>query len=242
MLKTKKYQFFKENIKEKYFKFRRQAFESFGSDAYSRPSLHDLDIKLEKYLPDRNGFFIEAGANDGFHQSNTYYFERFRDWHGILIEGIPELYRKCAIERSKSKVFNCALVASDYQESHITMTYSNLMSIAEGARGSKEADTAHIKDGVNRQWLVEPYQIQVPARTLTSILDECQVEKIDLFSLDVEGYELNVLKGIDFDKYQPNWMLIEAWQRQEIDSYLQPLYEPVAKISYHDVLYKSKKH
>ncbi len=78
----------------------------------------------------------------------------------------------------------------------------------------------------------------MPARTLTSILDQHLIQRIDLLSLDVEGFELDVLKGIDFDKYKPCFMLIEARFRDEIDSFLKPLYEPITELSYHDVLYR----
>ena len=54
-------------------RMRRRVFELLGSDRFSRPSQHDIDRKIQKYLPQRNGFFIEAGANDGYSQSNTYY-------------------------------------------------------------------------------------------------------------------------------------------------------------------------
>ena len=54
-----------------------------------------LDKKLEKYLNYDNGFFIELGANDGKTQSNTLYFERYRNWNGILIEPSPNNYLKC---------------------------------------------------------------------------------------------------------------------------------------------------
>lgn len=39
-------------------------------------SLHDLDDKLLKYLNFENGFFIEAGANDGLSQSNTAFIDQ----------------------------------------------------------------------------------------------------------------------------------------------------------------------
>ena len=52
-------------------------------------ALNDLDKKIEKYLPGRNGFFIEAGANNGIKQSNSYYFAKTLGWRGILVEAIP---------------------------------------------------------------------------------------------------------------------------------------------------------
>ncbi len=227
-------------LKKKISKLRKKIFEAMGSDRYSRPSLYDIDKKLEKYLTHRNGFFIEVGANNGFNQSNTYFFECCRGWTGILIEGIPELYEQCVVERPNSKVFNCALVSDDFSEPYVTMKYANLMSIVKGAFKSEEADENHVKRGSEIQKNVVPYEIEVPARTLTSILDECNVQEIDLFSLDVEGFELNVLKGLDLNKYKPRYILVEARFKKEIDVYLSDFYVQVDKLSYHDYLYQRK--
>jgi FkbM family methyltransferase len=227
-------------LRKKISKLRRSLFEVVGSDRYSRPSLYEIDRKLEKYLNYRQGFFIEVGANDGFSQSNTYYFEKLRGWTGILVEGIPELYKQCLLERPNSKVYNCALVSSDFQEHYVTMKYSNLMSIVKGALKSEEADENHIRNGSKIQKNIVPYEIQVPARTLTSILDECQVNEIDFFSLDVEGFELNVLQGLNFDKYRPKYILIEASFKEEVEEYISNLYIKIDQFSYHDFLYKRK--
>src|SRR5258706_11075345 len=90
---------------------RRRLFELFGSDRYSHLAHHDLDRKLAKYLDYRSGTFIEVGANDGLNQSNTYWFERFRSWHGVLIEAVPEKAEECRRNRPRAQVFCNALVA-----------------------------------------------------------------------------------------------------------------------------------
>ena len=64
--------------------------------------------------------------------------------------------------------------------------------------------------------------------------------QIDLLSLDVEGFELQVLKGLDLERHGPTWMLIEARYRDEIDSFLGTVYEVVDELSYHDVLYRRR--
>ena len=221
-------------------RIRRRLYEFFGSDKFSRPSLHQIDRKLEKYLPYRNGFFVEAGANDGYTQSNTYYFEKLQGWKGILIEGVPALYEQCRTERANSIVFNCALVAANYDRPSVTMMYANLMSLVEGAQKSSTADEKHIKQGMLVQD-VETYQVCVPAKTLTSLLDEVHAIEIDLLSLDVEGYELNVLKGLDLTKYRPKFILVEARFRQEIEDYLSRYgYEAIDQFSEYDVLYTRK--
>ena len=52
---------------------------------------------------------------------------------------------------------------------------------------------------------------KIPAITLTTILDQVEPEKINLLSLDVEGYELNALRGIDFEKYKPEVIVVECY-------------------------------
>ena len=65
-------------------------------------SLDSIDkILEEKFLDYDNGYFIELGGNDGVTQSNTYYFEKFRGWHGLLIEPILHQYFKCKNNRQR---------------------------------------------------------------------------------------------------------------------------------------------
>lgn len=227
-------------LRKKLRKWRRHLYESLGSGRYSRPSLNGIDRRLEKYLICENGFFIEVGANDGFSQSNTYYLERVRGWRGVLVEPIPRLYKACVRERPKSRVFNCALVSADHDGSDVTMLDSGLMSVVEGARKSRAADVEHVERGKELQGLERWVEVAVPARTLTSVLDEAGVGEIHFFSLDVEGYELSVLKGLDLQKYRPEYMLIETNFRDEIETYLSGQYEAVDEFSHHDILYRRK--
>ena len=81
----------------------RRAREARGDFSRSRPALHDLDRALEALLKDRPpGFFVEAGAFDGYVQSNTYYLERARGWRGLLVEPVPTLARAARRERPAS--------------------------------------------------------------------------------------------------------------------------------------------
>jgi FkbM family methyltransferase len=220
-------------------RIKRVVHEAFGSDRYSRYAINDLDRKLRRYLDVRGGYFIEAGANDGLSQSNTYWFERFRGWRGLLVEGVPELAAAARRNRPKATVVNAALVA-DASTTYVTMKNVNLTSIVRGARGSDAEDEAYARKGAASQDGVAVRDVEVPARTLTSILDEVRPPRIDLLSLDVEGYEVEALKGLDLSRYRPRYLLVEAYALADVDSVLAGAYERIEQMSELDQLYRSR--
>jgi len=167
-----------------------------------------------------------------FRYSIIVYFETYKNWRGLLIEAIPELFEKCKNNRPNNIVENYALVPFNYPDNFVNMQYCNLMSFVEGAMPSDIAAN-HLKDGCKIQ-NIGTYQLKVPAITLTELLDKHHISNIDLLSLDVEGFELSVLQGIDFTKYKPKFMLIEVRNkdRQSIDNFLSPFYNVVTELSY----------
>ena len=52
-------------------------------------------------------------------------------------------------------------------------------------------------------------KIKIKCNTLNTILDTHKISSIDFLNIDVEGAELNVIKGIDFKKYKPKLISIE---------------------------------
>jgi len=219
-------------------RIRRTVFEACGSRRYSRPGQYDLDRKLAKYLDFKGGFFVEAGANDGFSQSNTYVLERFSGWSGILIEGIPELAEHCRRLRRRSRVYNCALVAPDFGAADVRMHYANLMSVVDESLETQAAQDRHLQQGRALQGLRYTYDVMVPARTLTSILDAAGApSNIDFLSLDVEGYEPQVLRGLDRARYRPRYILVEVRFSADVGECLKPEYELLEAITPDDHLY-----
>lgn len=203
--------------------------------------LNQLDRKLLSYIKMRNGIYIEAGANNGLRQSNTAYFEFYLGWKGLLIEPIPELAEECSRRRPASIVEQYALVSKNGAPSTVSMTYCNLMSIVNGARGSPEMDADHIERG--KQFLKkgdEPRTVSVPTACLSSLIDKHNLSNVDLLSLDVEGFEEQALGGIDWDRHSPSWIIVEANDPVAIQSLLGPRYDLVGTLSHHDRLYKLK--
>lgn len=92
------------------------------------------------------------------------------------------------------------------------MEEANLMSVAKGLNVSSQDAASHADIG--KQFLAHSrirFQFGAIARTLTSLLDEAKAPNcIDLLSLDVEGNELAVLQGLDFNRYRIKWILLEV--------------------------------
>jgi FkbM family methyltransferase len=202
--------------------------------------LDQLDAKLALHLKFANGFYVEAGANDGVTQSNTALLARHRGWRGLLVEPVPELARRCRLLRPESAVEQAALVAPDHGSPTVAMRYANLMSLVQGARGSEDADREHVAEGERLQG-VSSYELAVPARTLSEVLDAHGVRHVDLLSLDLEGYEPAALRGLDLERHRPSFILVEAWDRAAIDAQLGRRYEALAELSRHDVLYRLRR-
>ena len=77
-----------------------------------RPELRSQygeDVVLWELLrPGTQGFFVEAGAFDGYAFSVTYVLECI-GWHGLLVEALPDQAEACRARRPHSRVVNAAL-------------------------------------------------------------------------------------------------------------------------------------
>lgn len=216
--------------------YRRRVCERFGIARYSRPARDDLDRKLAAYLP-RRGMFVEAGAHDGYSESNTYYLERIRGWRGVLVEPVPGNYDACRRNRPGSRVFNCALVSRSFGHDHVTVNFADRMTWTDGAlnAGEEQLSRANLAPKFSLE------KITVPARTLDSILLEAGVGKIDFFSLDVEGYELDVLDGFDLERFKPTFLLVECRGSERLGAMrarLEHQYRFAGLLTRHDALFQ----
>ena len=205
-------------------------------------SINLLDMQLEKYVDYDDGFYVELGANDGVTQSNSFYFESRRNWMGVLVEPSPQNFLLCRKQRSnRYQIFCNACVSFNYRDKYVDIKYANLMSISENLELDLEDKEAHIdaaKEHLAEREVV--FSFGAVATTLNSLLDKANAPKvIDFLSLDVEGAELEVLKGINFEQYSFKYMLIEVRDLKRMEKFLmQDGYLLEKKFSPHDYLFK----
>ena len=202
---------------------------------------HNLDDRIRPLLAGSPKWYVEAGANDGVNQSNTKALELFDGWTGILIEPIPAIFARLVKSRRRTNRFvNCALVSDSYTFKDVQMLYSNLMSVAVGVKSDIRDPEAHARSGA--KFLKEGEEVrlvEVPARTLTSILEEAGApRRMGVLSLDVEGAELEALGGLDLAHYRFDFILIETRSFDKIAACLDGYgYSLHSMLTVHDYLF-----
>lgn len=204
-------------------------------------SLNGLDRQLATLMPYRNGYYVELGANDGRSQSNSLHFERHKGWRGLLVEPSPTAFQHCVMTRSPRNTIVCACcVEPENAGALVPLEFFNLMTTRTDQ--NQDQDLERLLPSLRLNKGGEPdlsYRFGAEGRTMTSLLEEAGApDLIDFLSLDVEGNELNVLKGLDFSRYRFKYLLIEARNPREVADFLLPRgYVLREKVSPHDYLF-----
>lgn len=151
--------------------------------------LEDKHIHRHYFPRLRNGTFLEMGAYDGVTFSNTKFFEDVLGWSGVLIEAHPTAARALDLNRPKCKRFHCAVSTREGSIEFIVNANGPVSSAKDFT-----SETHHANWHATNSTEV----VRVPSRPLSSILREAGIKRIDFWSLDVEGGELEVLKSMDW--------------------------------------------
>ena len=160
------------------------------------------DIVLARALKPwgKKGFWVDCGAGHPKYDSVTKLFSEF-GWTGINIEPLGEEFKLLIQDRPNDHNVQCLLGSQ-----------SGVGSIFAGPtenRGSSTTDPLLV-ERYAKEFGQTFHESQVAIRTLTDILREKQVPTIDFLKIDVEGAELEVLRGIDLTEFNPRILVIEA--------------------------------
>jgi FkbM family methyltransferase len=143
----------------------------------------------------RDGFFVEVGANDPIFLSQSYLLEQ-NGWKGILVEPQEACCRKLREHRPHSQVWQAACSSPEKRGEAIFHIASD--SVNSGMQPN-ESDPEVVYVGTETVKVV----------TLDDILTASGEPSVDFLSVDVEGFEIDVLDGLDFSKRGPKLLIIE---------------------------------
>jgi FkbM family methyltransferase len=159
------------------------------------------DILLNRIFADQpTGIFVDIGAHHPIRFSNTYHFY-LKGWRGINIDAMP----------GSMKLFNELRPGDTNLEIGVSGIPGTMdfYVFNEPALNTFDKSEASRKNGVSGFEIVKT--IKVLTKPLNVILDESlQADtKIDFMSIDVEGFDLAVLQSNNWNKYQPEVILVE---------------------------------
>jgi len=112
------------------------------------------------------------------------------------------------------------------------------MTVTRGSWPTKDDEDRHIALGSELQ-RITPRTFHARAWTISAILDKHRVERVDLMSIDLEGFELQALKGMDMTRHRPTWLLVEERNPEQLIALLSGAYALHSQLSDLDLLFKS---
>ena len=209
-------------------------FKKFAGKYYSQEG---EDILLNRIFEDEaSGLFVDVGAHHPKRFSNTFLLYK-KGWHGINIDPLPGSMK--IFKKIRPRDINLEIAVS-HKEQELTYYMFNEPALNSF---SKTIAMQHQND----QYKIEK-MIKVPslplAKKLANHLPKRQI--IDLFNVDVEGLDLEVLKSNDWQNYRPKVILVEilhsrlnAIKREPIYNFLEKIgYSLVSKL-FHTCIFKS---
>ncbi|KRR14228.1 FkbM family methyltransferase [Bradyrhizobium valentinum] len=157
------------------------------------------DVMLARVFAGRdNGFYVDVGAADPVNLSVTKWFYDL-GWSGLNIEPNTQLFDRLAADRPRDINLDCGVGATASDARFLELDVGELSSF--DPRVQQNADSRGTT-GAMRVVTVVP---------LTDLLAQhCEGRRIDFLKIDVEGWELEVLKGLDLRRFRPVVILAEA--------------------------------
>lgn len=178
----------------------------------------NLDAILrQSFFPDPTykGVFVDVGAADPVYLSNSRSF-RERGWKVIAVEPNPEF---CAKHRELGyEVLEYACSNEDRDDVPFTLVEQFNYAYMGGTVTFESFSSLGMPEGYARIYERTSgtiprmqTQITVKVRKLDTILlrHAPEVSRIDIVSVDVEGWELQVIEGLSLDRFQPKVIVLE---------------------------------
>ncbi len=165
------------------------------------------------------GFFLDIGAYDGVNYSNSYYFEKERNWKGICVEPIPSVFS------TLSKNRNCILINGAISDNEGEVSFVHVTGYAEMLSGIRKfRNEKHILR-TEREILENGGKINdIICKTynINALLSNYDIETVDYLSIDTEGGEFEILKSIDFNNFQIKILTVENnYQDERLKRYME---------------------
>jgi FkbM family methyltransferase len=162
-----------------------------------------------------DAFFIQIGANDGVEHDPLASLLESTSWSGILVEPVPEVFER--LRRTHAHRLDRLVLENVAIADHDGSAAFYHLGRVEGDRvrrldvfGSLSVEAVERSAALFVPGDLRRIQrSEVSCLSFASLCRRHRVERIDLLLIDVEGYDHEILKQIDFDAYRPRVVVYE---------------------------------
>jgi Methyltransferase FkbM domain len=155
-----------------------------------------------------NGYFVDVGSGDGVQASNTKVLEDL-GWSGLCIDPFPTNMDKRTCTMFKEVVDSAAGRKVQFRAAGFIGGIENYLGVLKESDYAKQAEV-----------------VELTTTTLEDILDRAKAPNfIHYINLDIEGAELEALKGFPFSKYKVGAFTIEHNHEEPKRSQIKALLE-----------------
>jgi FkbM family methyltransferase len=178
--------------------------------------------------------FIQVGANDGLFGDPLHHYIVNRPWRGVLVEPQPDVFERLVENLSQhSERLKFENVAIGDGGTALTLYRAPAPSIKSMERMPRSLTvTSSNPRIVTRQTGVpekDLVKLTVPSVTLDELADRHGLTEFDILQVDVEGYDLHVLKTLSLKRFRPGLIQFEHGHLSRTQ-----LSEAVSLLSDHD--------
>ncbi len=154
-------------------------------------------------------FFVQIGANDGFSHDPINAFISANRIAGIVVEPLPDVFETLCQTYRKHPQIKKLNVAIHEELDHVTLyrpdpSIVDMSGIASFNKGRHELTSK--RTGIQAKDIIA---VEVPAISLSKLLDQEKVGHLDLLQIDTEGYDMQILAGLDLTVCRPSIIRFE---------------------------------
>jgi len=215
------YQFLPQPLKRVWRELRANYLESYRVESYAQEG---EDVILQRLLENQGqGFYVDVGAHHPKRFSNTYLLYR-RGWSGVNIDATPGSMRAFRQHRPRDINLEIAIAATSATLTFYIFDEPALNTFDERLAQERNATT--------------PFRIVAEKRILTRPLRDILSEHlppnqpIDILSIDVEGFDLDVLRSNDWERFRPRYALVECLDVADPYGATDPVYRWMNELGY----------
>jgi FkbM family methyltransferase len=170
---------------------------------------------LRTALDGRPCFFLQIGANDGQGDPISELIAANPDWTGMFVEQVSFVFERLKRRYGDSSRFifeNVAVSATSGAREFFYVSEdasSRLDDLPVWHHELGSFDRSHIIQHLGPR--IEPFIVAelLPCVPVAELLAKHAVDRIDLVSIDVEGFDYEVLSQLDFTAYRPAAIVFE---------------------------------